>query len=110
MVSFLGDTAHESKSTQLRPRSRTFPSSCSCFHNLSHCTRSITVVSPPIRFYSNPTFSSSILPPHPIVTPSLVAPAFNFPFVSSTTRWVANAPPRITNEQRRRMTEYLGGP
>src|SRR5271163_951089 len=67
-----------------------FPQSLSC------CLRSIIIICPPIRFFSHPT-SCSLLS-------SLPSPFYSSPQAG----WVEDAPRRVTNELRRRMTVSWG--
>jgi hypothetical protein len=110
-VSFLGCNAYEGILT-LVTSERSLPPSRLLF-SFSVTLAALTVARGSFTFSSASTpaflcvaalhFSLVLYPLHFTVAPALTFPSLSFP-----SRWVENAPPRITVEQQRRMAGYRG--
>src|SRR5277367_2669666 len=106
-VSFLGCNAYEGRLALIITSERSLPPSRLLF-SFSVTLAALTVARGSFIFSSASTpaflcvaalhFSLVLYPLH-----FTVAPALSFPSLSFPSRWVENAPPRITVEQQRRM-------
>jgi hypothetical protein len=74
------------------------------FCNLSYCPLSITVVCLPIHFHCDPMLRKHSSRPLPI----LLLPLLRLPMTLLSRGWVADEPPKIINQRRRRMAESRG--